>query len=383
MTTTEPANEPDWPALRELFPVLKEYAYFGWAATSPLSTRVADAMLRHVSETRDEGAARYRDWYQTYEAVRREAGVLGGASADEIALLKNTSEGLSTVAFGFAWKSGDNLLLPRGEFPANLYPWLALRERGVEVRRIEPDAQGRFTAADVERLMDDRTRLVALSWVNYSTGFRVDLRAIGELCRSRGIFFCVDVIQGLGVLPLDVAAMRIDAFCADGHKWLCAPEGLAVFYLRHEWLDRVQPASRGWWCVTQPARFDLEDQPLADTARRFECGTLPTTNAYGMREALALVNATGIEHIAARVHELTAKLIHRLRENGAEVVRADGNDEWSGIVSFGVPGQDPRKLALELERRKIIVTPRGGRLRAAVHAWNDEGDLARLLKALF
>ena len=381
--TTDAATLPDWPSLRALFPALKEYAYFGWAATSPLSTRAADAMVRHVTETRDGGAARYREWYQTYEAARQEAATLINASPDQIALLKNTGECLSTIAFGLDWKSGDNLILPRGEFPANTYPWLALRDRGVEVRRIEPDEQGRFTVTDVERLMDDRTRLLSLSWVNYSTGFRADLAAIGNLCRERGIFFSVDAIQGLGVLPLDVAITHVDALSADGHKWLCAPEGLAVFYLRREWFNRVQPVTRGWWSVALPSRFDLEDQPLADTARRYESGTLPTTNCYGLREALRLLNEIGVVQIAARIRTLTGRLVEQLSAKGARIVRAMGENEWSGIVSFAVPDRDPRQLAAELEREKIIVTPRSGRLRVAVHAWNDQHDFERLIAAIF
>ncbi len=373
---------PDWPALRALFPALKEYAYFGWAATAPLSTCAADAMTRHVAEMRDRGSLNWREWYQTYDAVRNEAAQMTGATADEIALLKNTGEGLSTIASGLDWKPGENLVLPRGEFPANLYPWLALRERGVVVRRIETDAEGRFTAEDVDQQIDDRTRLVALSWVNYSTGFRADLPSIGALCRERGVFFCVDVIQGLGVLPLDVVAAKVDAACADGHKWLCAPEGLAVFYLRRELQDRVRPISLGWWSAALPARFDLEDQPLANTARRFECGTLPTTNAYGLHESLALINKTGVAHIAERVRMLTEKLVARLRSRGAQVTRAEGENEWSGIVSFSIPGRDARKLAIDLEAKKVILTPRGDRLRAAVHAWNDESDIERLLAAL-
>jgi selenocysteine lyase/cysteine desulfurase len=382
MVTMKTKTAPDWSALRALFPALKEYAYFGWAATAPLSTRAADTMTRHVAEMRDQGSLHWRDWYQTYDAVRAEAAKLTGATADEIALLKNTGEGLSTIASGLSWKPEDNLVLPRGEFPANLYPWLALRERGVVVRRIDTDAEGRFTAEDVDRQIDDRTRLVALSWVNYSTGFRADLQAIGALCRERGVFFCVDVIQGLGVLPLDVAAAKIDAVCADGHKWLCAPEGLAVFYLRRELQDRVRPISLGWWSAALPARFDLEDQPLAKTARRFECGTLPTTNAYGLREALALINETGVTHIAERVQTLTASLVAQLRARGCQILRAEGENEWSGIVSFTVPGRDARELAADLEKKKIIVTPRGERMRVAVHAWNDEHDIERLLATL-
>ena len=374
----------DWAAYRALFPALKKWAYFGWAATAPLSSRAAEAMQRQIAGARDEGggAGAWKGWYETYEHVRREAAALTGAAPDEIALLKNTSEGVSTVAFGLDWKAGDNLVLPRGEFPANVYPWLALRERGVEIRRIAPDAAGRFTTDDVARQVDDRTRLVALSYVSYATGFRADLAAIGKLCRARSVFLFVDAIQGLGALPFDMRTMPVDAFAADGHKWLCAPEGLALFYVRREHHERLRPLSRGWWSVAQAGRYELEEQPLADTARRYECGTLPTANAYGLRAALELLNEVGIAAIAARIRELTAKTTQALRGRGFAIQRAEGEGEWSGIVSCETPGRDPARLAAELEKRGVLVTARSGRLRLAVHAWNDEGDLARLLDAL-
>jgi selenocysteine lyase/cysteine desulfurase len=374
----------DWAAYRALFPALKKWAYFAWAATAPLSARAADAMRRQIAGARDEGggAGTWKEWYETYERVRHATAALTGAAPEEIALLKNTSEGVSTVAFGLDWKAGDNLVLPHGEFPANVYPWLALRERGVELRRIAPDSAGRFTREDVARLMDDRTRLVALSFVSYATGFRADLGTIGKLCRDRGIFLFVDAIQGLGALPFDVRTMAVDAFAADGHKWLCAPEGLALFYVRREHHERLRPLSRGWWSVAQAGRYELEDQPLADSARRYECGTLPTANAYGLRAALELVHEVGIEAISARIRELTGKATQALRSRGFKVLRAEGEGEWSGIVSCETPGGDPKPLAADLEKRGVLVTARGGRLRLAVHAWNDEGDIERLLDAL-
>jgi cysteine desulfurase/selenocysteine lyase len=375
-------DEEVWRAGRALFPACAKWAYYAWAATAPLSVRAADAMQRQIAGVRDQGGAGWKQWYETYERLRVEAAALTGATPAEIALLKNTSEGVSTVAFGLDWRPGDNVIFPRGEFPANVYPWLALRERGVEMRRLEPDAVGRFTPADLERLMDERTRLVALSFVSYATGFRADLAALGALCRARGIFLFVDAIQGLGALPFDVSALPVDAFAADGHKWLCAPEGLALFFVRREWQPRLRPLSCGWWPVKQPGRYDLEEQELAETARRYECGTLPTANAYGLLAALELLREVGIERIAERIRALTGELTRALTARGFKVLRAEGEGEWSGIVSCETPGHDPRQLAAALEERDVMVTARGGRLRFAVHAWNDAEDLERLLKAL-
>lgn len=373
----------DWNACRAQFPVLKAWAYFAWASVAPLSVPAAEAMRRQAEATRDQGVAVFREWYAAYDGVREQSrALLGAADAGEIAMVKNTSEGVSTVAFGLDWKSGDNVVLPRGEFPANAYPWLALGERGVEVRRVETGADGRYAPADIERRMDARTRAVAVSFVNYATGFRTDLAEVGRLCLDRGALFFVDAIQGLGALPLDVESMRIDVLAADGHKWLCAPEGLGILYVRKSRQDRIAPLARGWWSVEQPARYDLDDQPLCRTARRYECGTLSTCAAYGLQAALELINAAGIEAIAERVLALSDRLAGGLAASGCKVHRAAGAKERSGIVSFEVPGCDAKTLAAALERRKILVNPRGGRLRAAVHAWNDETDIARLLEAL-
>lgn len=373
----------DWNVFRAQFPALKNWAYFAWASVAPLSAPAAEAMRRQAEATRDQGVAVFRDWYTVYDGVREQSrALLGAGVAGEIAMVKNTSEGISTVAFGMDWKAGDNVVVPRGEFPANAYPWLALRELGVEVRRVETDADGRYAPADVERLMDAHTRAVAVSFVNYATGFRTDLAEIGRLCRDRGALFFVDAIQGLGALPLNVESMHIDALAADGHKWLCAPEGLGIFYVRKSWQDRIEPLSRGWWAVEQPARYDLDDQPLCTTARRYECGTLSTCAAYGLHAALELTNAAGVDSIADRGLTLADRLAGGLAAAGCKVHRAGGTTERSGIVSFEKPGADAKALAAALERRKILVNPRGGRLRAAVHAWNDETDIERLVAAL-
>lgn len=376
------SDEPFARLRAECFPALERWAYFGWASVAPLSTRAAGAMRGQIEVVRDQGVTVYKDWYGAYDGARAAAAALLGAAPGEIALLKNTSEGISTAAFGLDLHAGENVILPRGEFPANAYAWLALRERGVEIRRVETDAEGRYTPADVERLLDARTRAVAVSFVNFATGFRTDLAGLGRLCREQDVFFFVDAIQGLGALSLDVAKMRIDGLAADGHKWLCGPEGQALFYIRREWQNRVCPLARGWWPVRDPGRYDLDDQPLCETARRYECGTLGTAGVYGLRAAVELALEAGISRMEKRIEDLTRTLSGRLQERGYPVLRAEGPEEWSGIVSFETPGHSSAAVAKDLERAGIVVNARGGRLRAAVHAWNNEADVARLVEAL-
>ncbi|MCZ7648780.1 MAG: aminotransferase class V-fold PLP-dependent enzyme [Planctomycetota bacterium] len=372
----------DWMACRRAFPVLREWAYFGWASVAPLAVPVVEAMQGQLAGMRDRGALGYRDWYAAYDRARALAAELLGALPAEIALLKNTSEGLATVAHGLEWKQGDNLVLPAGEFPANAYPWLALAERGVEVRRVPLNSEGGFTPADVEAKMDARTRLLSVSFVNYLTGFRADLKKLGALCEQRGVFFCVDAIQGLGALPLDVRTMRIDALAADGHKWLCGPEGQAILFVRRKWLPHLKPLALGWWGVKNPARYDLDDQELCSTARRYECGTLNTVGVYGLAAALEFIKRAELKFITARLLDLARLLAEGLRAKGMRVDRANAAANQSGIVSFSCPGRPSRELAEALEQERIFVNPRGERLRAAVHAWNDERDIERLVEAL-
>jgi len=373
----------DWNHYREQFPALSKRAYFGWAAVAPLSTRVAARMRAQIEGVVQHGVTEYREWYKTYDSLREEARkLIGATNTGEIALLKNTSEGISTAALGLGLHAGENVLLPCGEFPANAYPWLALTAKGVEVRRVKTDEFGRYTCDDIARQVDAKTRAVAVSFVNFATGFRSDLATIGRFCRERGIFFFVDAIQGLGALPLDVGAMCIDALAADGHKWICGPEGMAIFFVRRAWISKIRPLSLGWWSVDNPSRYDLDDQPLTQDARCYECGTLTTVAASGLLEALQLLNTVTVRELSERIEILTTDLVARLREHGCMVRRAEGPDEWSGILSFDVPGHDAQVIARTLEEAHVIVSPRGGRLRAAVHGWNNVQDSMRLLEEL-
>ncbi len=377
-----PEHAVDWDACRKHFPVFNEWAYFSWASVAALSTPVVDAIQEQVARTRDQGVSVYREWYVRFEAARMEAAKLIGADFKEIAFIKNTTEGVNTVAAGMPFDRGDNVIVPRREFPSNAYPWLALKEKGVEVRRVETNANGAYAPADVMARIDDRTRVVAVSFVNFATGFQSDLKRIGRACRERGILFFVDAIQGLGVLPLNVEDMAIDALAADGHKWICGPEGLGILFIRKDLQDRIRPLSRGWWSAALPGRYDLDDQELCRSARRYECGTLTTSAIYGLHAALCLINEIGVERIAERISCLTDGLIKRLTALDYSVLGCDRKKPGSGIVSFDPKGLNAGDLARDLERKKIMVNPRDGRLRAAVHAWNNEEDLDRLMEAL-
>jgi len=238
---------------RDEFPSTAACVHFNHAGVGPLSRRCATAAADFLADGRDHATLRYPVWERRGDEVRAASARLIGAHQDEIAFCAGTSDGLSLLATGFPWSSGDSVVTAAGEFPANVYPWWGLAERGVETRMAEL-IDDRLTVDAIAKVTDGSTRVVSVSAVDFSRGQRRPLAAIGEFCRARGILFCVDAIQALGALELDVTREGIDCLAADGHKWLCAPEGLGIFYLSRRWLDRVRPPRLGWKSVTDQGR---------------------------------------------------------------------------------------------------------------------------------
>ena len=211
----------DYSVFREEFPITRNYNFQNHAAVAPISRRVADAIRAYVQHTEENSYLR-GDFQKRVDRIRLVLGTLINAKADEIAFTKNTSEGISFVANGLTWQSGDNVVITNVEFPANVYPWEALRAHGVQVRMVLEE-DGRIPLERMIEAIDNRTRVVSISSVQFASGYRTDLATLGEYCQSKGVFFCVDAIQSLGAFPIEVKAMNIDFLAADGHKWLCAP----------------------------------------------------------------------------------------------------------------------------------------------------------------
>jgi selenocysteine lyase/cysteine desulfurase len=361
------------------FPVRKHLVYLNHAAVAPLPRRVADAMTAHVENVRDRGAADWRTWYGMIEATREKAARFVGAAPTEIAFLPNTSWGLNLVALGFPWKEGDNVVTDDMEFPSNAFPWRGLASRGVECRAAKNRA-GRVTAEDIAALVDARTRVVAVSWVAFHNGWVFPLAEIGKLCRERGILLVVDAIQGLGALPMDVAAANVDVLCADAHKWLYAAEGGAVFYVAESARERVPARATGWWNLKTEGEY-LEYRAAAYSgARRYEPGTLPTVNIAGLAAAIDLLSEMGRQAVRDRIVELVEALRRGLAERGWTV--RSPTPLASGILAAAPPSGDARTWTKALEQRGVIVAPREGFVRFSPHAGNDAAELARALAAI-
>jgi selenocysteine lyase/cysteine desulfurase len=348
---------------------------------APLTARAQQALAEYAADLADNGDVHEKRWSQRVEEVRDLAGRLLNADPADIAFLKNTSEGIGIVAEGFPWQSGDNVVTAQEEYPANLYPWMNLRARGVETRLVASRA-GRLDIDDIRAAIDPRTRVLSLSFVEYASGYRNDLTALGGLCRERGIFFCVDAIQGLGVLPLDVRNMPIDALAADGHKWLLGPEGAALFYLRRELVERLRPIGVGWNSVVRPRDFAALDFRLKAHAGRWESGSLNVAGITALGASLLLLLEIGIPRIAQRLHELTNYLCERARHAGFEVYSSRRPDEWSGIVSLLAPGPDARSFVKFCRLHDLVINHRADRIRVSPHCYNTLEEIDRLLACL-
>lgn len=372
----------DVDAIRESeFPVAARYLYLNHAGVSPIPASSAAAGVRLLHQFRDEGAFRLRQWTELAEEARSRFARLIGASTEEIAIIKNTSEGISLVAAGFPWKEGDNLVTANVEFPANVYPWMRLASRNVEVRMVQA-REGRVRTKDVIAACDGRTRVVALSSVEFANGFRNDLPRIGEFCRSRGVFFFVDAIQSLGAIPMDVEACGIDALAADGHKWMLSPEGIGGFYISREVMEMVEPLVLGWHSVRNRFDFEQYDFRLSPDARRFEPGSFNTVGLAAFGASLDLLLSTGVERIWERVLRLTEVAMDAALGEGYELLSSRLPEERSGIVTFRVPGADSQALWKALLARNAVCSPRSGGIRISPHFYNTSEEIARFFGIL-
>ncbi|MFP8879232.1 MAG: aminotransferase class V-fold PLP-dependent enzyme [Myxococcota bacterium] len=373
----------NWNRTRSWFPVSDEIVYLNHAGVAPISTRVADALDRYSAEATRYGALHYDAFYdREIERVRARAAALIAATPDEIAFVKNTTEGLGIVANGIDWKRGDEILTCDLEYPSNVYPWWNLRDRGVETAMLA-GRDGRLPLEVVETaLRSPRVRMLAISSVEFGSGAHNDLLALGELCRDRGVLFCVDAIQSLGCFPIDVEAMGIDFLSADGHKWLLSVEGCGIFYCAASVLEMVKPRIVGWRSVTDNQDFDTYHTDLQPSAGRFEEGTPNTPGIFALGAAIDLLLELGVPAIGERVLELTDRLVDGLHERGAELRSPRGPNEGSGIVSFTMPDCAPVDTLRRLDAAGISAAVRRGGVRVSPHFYNTEAEIDRLIGAL-
>jgi selenocysteine lyase/cysteine desulfurase len=362
--------------VRALFPIVDECLFLDHARVAPISTRVEDAIVRFASEATHDVRLRYPYWNERAAEVRKACGSLVGASPDQVAFVKNTSEALSFVAEGLDWRSGDVVLTADREFPSNVYPWLGLARLGVETRLLAPGPAG-VTPDDVVAALDGRVRVVALSAISYGAGERIDLAAIGALCRQRDLLFVVDGIQAIGAIELDMTRDGMDCVAADGHKWLCAPEGGGFMALSDRLLARLRPVQLGWKSVMNAESYYPYDLSPRRDAAKLEAGSLGLLGLHALGAAVDLVLEVGVATIESRLAELIALLEDGCARRGLDLLgHAPGERRTraSGIVNF-VPKRAPERVRQDLWARGVASTVRFGGIRLSPHHYQDDRDV--------
>ncbi len=360
------------------FPVTRTWAYLNHAAVSPLPNRVVEAMVRFL-EARRMGELGLEDQQPITEATRALAAQLLHATPEEVAFVGSTSDALNFAAQSLPLEPGDNVILCDMEFPANVYPWMNLQRKGVEVR-IVPHDRGGLTPERLAEHLDTRTRVVTVSSVEFLSGYRADLPALAQLAHEAGAAFVVDAIQSLGAVPMDVRACGIDILAANGAKWLMAPIGITVLYVRREWIERLQPVYAYYGAVVHPEPYLAYDWTLRADARRFEPSSPNVAGLYGLHAALSLLLEVGVERIYAHLLALTDRLIEGLQALGLEILTPRDREHRAGIVTCRT--SDVRRDWARLKEARVLVAQREGYLRISPHFYNIPEEIDRLLEVL-
>ena len=383
--TTNNINRELAQTMRACMPIAEQFAYFDHAAVAPISGRAANAMATWLQQAAEQGDALWPQWAGEVEATRNLTAELLGTSSQQIALVPNTSMGINIVAHGFPWNAGDNIVTLSNEFPANQYPWMNLRDQGVEVRVVDV----KNVAVDIQQILDicdARTRLITVSWVSFCTGYRMQLKELIATAHARGILVFLDAIQGIGVFPLDVEQLDVDFVAADGHKWMLGPEGAGIFYLKQSHLDLLRPVMVGWNSVKRPFDFDKINWQPRPTATRFEGGSNNMVGLIGLGASLSLLKELGltskVSPIAEQILDYIAVARTALIDLGAELFGPEDRAHQSGILSFDFPREDLSRVRQLCMDNRVVLSCRGGRLRISPHAYNNQDDLDRLLNVL-
>lgn len=362
------------------FPLTDELTYLNHAAVAPWPKRTAAAVVNFAEQNSRYGSHFYLDWLKKETEIRGQLQTLINApSADDIALVKNTSEALSFVAYGLPWQEGDNIVSSNEEFPSNRLPWQTLADQGVEFRQAD------LASADTPEealfaLVDKQTRLLTISSIQFASGLRMDLARIGEFCKQRGILFCVDAIQSVGAVQFDVQACRADFVMADGHKWMFGPEGLGVFYTSPEARDRLKLIQYGWHMMKDTHQYENKPWEIEPSARRFECGSPNMIGIHALSASLSLLLEIGMQVVESLVLERSDYLRSAIEANQRLVLVSRPNRHFkSGIVTFKHKSIANETLYNRLQQNGVICALRGGGIRFSPHFYNTLEELDRAL----
>lgn len=370
--------------LRSEFPVLTGVNYLNHAGCAPMCARVA-TVIRECMDRSSTGHVADHSWYADVLAAKPLlAELINARTKHEIAFVPNTVTGLSMLAGGLDWRPGDRVVITDVEYPANRYPWTDLKRRGVEVVQANQGVDGRIVIDEIIQLINGRTRVVALSHVQFGTGYRIELKPIADAVHAVGGLFCVDAIQSLGVVPVDVQTLDIDFLAAGSQKWLLGAEGGAFVYCHEKLCEHLHPPIAGVLGRVNALDYGNYDERWLPDARRFESGTMSVLALRAMRASVELLLEVGLETIWARVDSLCQYLRERLAAKGYHVVSPPNPCERSGIVAFDWAGREKEHDAVvkALADQEIIIAHRMGHLRVSPHFYNEMDQMDALVAAL-
>jgi len=364
------------------FPLDPDLIHLNHAAVAPWPNRTAEAIKDFADENIHTGSKHYSTWLKTETELRtRMARFIGATSPGDIALQKNTSEAISAVACGLEWRSGDNVVTSSQEFPSNRIPWESLTKKGVELR------QANLTGTEppenaILNLIDERTRVLTISSVQYDNGLRINLKMLGDYCSKNNILFCIDAIQSIGALAFNVEEIKADFVMADGHKWMCGPEGIALFYSKPQAREQLSLNQFGWRMVEPPYDFDSLEWNIASDAKRFECGSPNFLGVVALNASLSLLEEIGIQSIEQRVLANTCFLIDNLPKENFKVLSPQQPNRQSGILTIRHNSIPSQQLYNHLVANGVLCALRGGGVRLSPHFYTSQERLESCLNLL-
>lgn len=365
------------------FPLDAELAYLNHAAVAPLPKRSATALSNFAFENMTYGATNYLEWIKRLNSLKSNlAELIGASDAADIALVKNTSEGLSIIAYGIDWKAGDEIVGIAHEFPSNVVVWESLHDKGVSFHAVNT-----IHTKDPEQALFDacssNTRMLAISSVHYATGLRLDLPRISQFCRDRNILLCIDAIQSIGALDFKLNDIDADFVTADGHKWMLGPEGLGFLYVRPDLRSQLKLHQFGWSMRKQPGNYDSPEWEISNTATRFEAGSPNMIGIHALDASISLLLEFSMQNIEARVKQNAAYLHEKLDiRNNIKIISRNEESRRSGIVLFDVEHKNNLDIHAKLMNKRVICANRGGGIRFSPHFYTSQFQMDLALQRL-